>query len=337
MTTVIKRLFSPKHSLRLLLLSCLLVNFVACTDSTLVTTPAKVTQRYDENVIKAADISSDGQFTLLSNNDAVCLWDNLKNQKAYDCISSADGQLIEILGISQSGTYFYTSNRVNVHLYQLNTGRLVSVWSAGDNIINDIALSADDSTMLFGFRNGQASIVDVHSTAIKTFDIHRLDINKVALSANGRVAFTGSADKTAKLWRTTDGDIKQSFEHQMRVNHVVLSNDSNMGFSLDAVNDRFFWLLPGGKLFSELQSSVRFLEFNQSEFAPDKQWLLTGGPKQKLLLWRVTTGELQYQWQTFQEPTRQRSSVLSVAFIDNDTIASVTSDGVYQTWQIPNR
>ncbi|WP_448564998.1 WD40 repeat domain-containing protein [Thalassotalea ganghwensis] len=320
---------------QLLLALLILTNLASCSDPTLVNIPAEVTQRYDQKVIKAADISQDGQYTLLSNNESVCLWDNIANSKVYECIASADGQLIELLGISQSGQYFYTSNRINVHLYQLATGRLVSVWSAGDNIINDIALSADDSTILFGFRNGQASVVGVKEASVKTFDIHRLDINKVALSANGRLAFTGSADKTAKLWRTTDGDIKKSFEHQMRVNHVVLSNDGNMGFSLDAISDRFFWLLPSGKLFSELKSSVRFLEFNQSQFSPDKQWLLTGGPNKKLLLWRVTTGELAYQWQTYQEPTRQRSSVLSVNFIDNHTIASVTSDGVYQRWAIP--
>ncbi|GHE97359.1 WD40 repeat domain-containing protein [Thalassotalea profundi] len=314
------------------------INFIlsSCSDNTLLESPALVTQHYTEKeILKAADISNDGTYSLLSNNQHVCLWDNTKNIKVYECLNGLEGQLIELVGISKSNKYFFTSNRVNVHLYQLETGRLITVWSAGDNIINDIAMSADDSTIILGFRNGQVSVVGVHDNQIKTYDIHRLDINSVDLSDDGQLAFTGSSDKTAKLWQTQNGEVKKSFKHSMRVNHVTLSNDAKLAFSLDAIDDRFFWLLPSGQLFSTLQSSVRFIEFNQSRFSPDKQWLLTGGPRQKLQLWRLTTGELAAQWTTFKPQDKIRSSVLSVRFINPTTVASVTSDGVYQTWQTP--
>ena len=309
----------------------------ACSDNTLVEVPALTTQHYATKVLKAADISQDGRYSLISNNQQVCLWNNRKNETVYPCTTGVEGQLIELLGISKSNKYFYTSNRVNVHLYQLNTGRLITVWSAGDNIINDIALSADDSTLVLGFRNGQASVVGVHDNTINTFSIHRLDINSVSLSDDGQLAFTGSSDKTAKLWQTRNGKEKKSFEHHMRVNHVTLNADATLAFSLDAVSDRFFWLLPSGQLFSELNSSLRFIEFNQSQFSADKQWLLSGGPKQTLQLWQLTTGELKGHWQTFKHPERYRSSVLSAKFIDEQTIASLTSDGVYQTWQMPTK
>lgn len=312
-----------------------LIFIIGCSDSTLVENPALKTQHYAEKLLKAADISQDGRYSLISDNQQVCLWNNIENYKVYKCINGPDGKLIELVGIAKSNNYFYTSNRVNVHLYQLDTGKLVSVWSAGDNIINDMAMSADDSTMILGFRNGQVSVVSVHSPKIETFDIHRLDINSVSLSDDGQVAFTGSSDKTAKLWQTQDGNIIKTFQHNLRVNHVALSNDAKLAFSLDAVSDRFFWLLPSGQLFSELQSTVRFIEFNQSQFSPNKQWFLTGGPRQKLQLWRSTTGELYSRWTTFKPPENIRSSVLSVRFLNNDSVASLTSDGVYQTWQIP--
>ncbi|XQW85239.1 WD40 repeat domain-containing protein [Thalassotalea piscium] len=312
---------------------CLFIS--ACSDNAVIDDPALITQHYATEVLKAADISQDGHYSLVSNNHQVCLWNNMNNQKVYPCIDGPEGQLIELVGISKSNKYFYTSNRVNVHLYQLDTGRLITVWSAGDNIINDIAMSADDSTMILGFRNGQASIVGVHNSKINTFSVHRLDINSVNISDNGLFAFTGSSDKSAKLWQTQNGKVVNSFKHKMRVNHVTLSPDAKVAFSLDAVSDRFFWLLPSGQLFSKLKSSARFIEFNQSQFSSNKQWLLTGGPKQKLQLWRLTTGELVSQWRTFKSPDKIRSSVLSVKFINNETIASLTSDGVYQTWQIP--
>lgn len=312
-----------------------LLFIIGCSDNTLAEKAALKTQHYAEQLLKAADISQDGRYSLISNNQQVCLWDNINNHKVYNCIKGPDGQLIELVGIAKSNKYFYTSNRINVHLYQLDTGRLVSVWSAGDNIINDIAISADDSTMILGFRSGQVSVVSVHSPKIETYDIHRLDINSVSLSDDGQLAFTGSSDKTAKLWQTQNGKINKTFKHHLRVNHVTLSPDAKLAFSLDAVSDRFFWLLPSGQLFSELQTTVRFIEFNQSQFSPNKQWFLTGGPRQKLQLWRLTTGDLYSQWTTFKAPEKIRSSVLSVRFLNNNSVASLTSDGVYQTWQIP--
>lgn len=104
-------------------------------------------------MLKAADISDDGKYTLISNNKQVCLWNNQNNNKVYPCLSGLEAQLIKLVGIPSSQRYFYTSNRINVHLYDIQSGRLITVWTAGDNIINNIAMSADDSTMLFGFRS----------------------------------------------------------------------------------------------------------------------------------------------------------------------------------------
>jgi WD40 repeat protein len=188
---------------------------------------------------------------------------------------------------------------------------------------------------VLGFRSGQASVVGVNSQQVNTFNVHRLDINSVSISKDGKFAFTGSSDKLANLWHTSTGDIVKSFEHKMRVNHVTLTPDAKMAFSLDAVSDRFFWTLPQGKLFSDLQISARFLEFNHAEFSNNKQWYLTASPKQKIRLWSTITGNLHSQWLSFKHPNRKRSSVLTVKFINNNKFASITSDGAFQLWEIP--
>lgn len=316
------------------LLICLILT--ACSPNAVFTGEAATTLHYSDQVLKAADISNDGMYSLISDNKQVCLWDNQKNKTAYDCLSGLEAQLIELVGISSSKRYFYTSNRINVHLYDLQSGRLVTVWTAGDNIINDIAMSADESTLVFGFRSGQASIVAVKSNKITTFKIHRLDINSVSLSADGQIAFTGSSDKKAHLWQTTTGDIQQRFNHKSRVNHVSLSKDGKNAFTLDAIKDRSFWKIGQGELLAELQSSIRFIEFNASVFSLDNRLLFSASPKQKLQAWRVADGELFGQWQAFKVAHRDRSSVISIKQINNKQIATITSDGVYQTWALPN-
>mgnify|MGYP000349314617 CR=1 FL=1 len=307
---------------------------ISCSDNTVQTAEATKQQRYSETTIKAADFSADGKYSLLSDNKQICLWDNALNQKKYDCLQGLEAQLIELLGISKSQKYFYTSNRINVHLYDFATGRLITVWTAGDNIINDIAMSEDEGTLVFGFRTGQASIVSVKSNKITTFSPHRLDINSVSISADGKKAFTGSSDKTAVLWNTANGEIIQSFKHGSRVNHVDMSPDATTAFTLDAIKDRYFWLLKIGKQYSELDSNLKFIEFNDSTFANKNQWLLSASPKQKLQLWQVKNGELLGEWQAFITGERYRSSVINIQLISRQEIATMTSEAVYQTWPI---
>jgi WD40 repeat protein len=155
----------------------------------------------------------------------------------------------------------------------------------------------------------------------------------VSLSSDGSIAFTGSSDKYAKLWQTSDGKDLQSFKHKSRVNHVDVSSDGAVGFSVDALSSRIFWDLNKGDEISQMSTIERFIEFNDSVFSSDKQWFLTGSPKQKIKLWRVSDGELVGQWTA--KKIRNRSSVLSVVFSKNNQLKSHTSDGVLQNWNLP--
>lgn len=315
-----------------ILIGLLLV--VSCSDSHVQTSAASKQQLYSEQVIKAADISADGQFSLISDNQQICLWNNALNQKQYPCLQGLESRLIELLGISKNNQFFYTSNRVNVHLYDLKSGRLITVWTAGDNIINDIAMSENEKTLVFGFRTGQASIVSVEDNTITTFKPHRLDINSVSISSDGKYIFSGSSDKKATLWKAHNGDIVQSFDHKSRVNHVVMSPDAKVAFSLDAIKDRQFWLLKIGKALSELGTNIKFIEFNDAQFANKNNWLLSASPKQKLQLWQVNNGKLIGEWQAMQSSTSSRSSVISIELINSNEIATINSDGVYEVWPI---
>ena len=278
--------------LKIAIYSLCLISLLACSDKQVLSGAATKQQQYSNEILKAADISDDGKYSLISDNKKICLWNNQTNKKLYKCLTGLESQLIELLGISHSNRYFYTSNRVNVHLYDLPTGRLITVWTAGDNIINDIAMSEDDSTLVFGFRSGQASIVSVVNNNITTYQIHRLDINSVSISADGKTAFTGSSDKKASVWQTKTGKVLTSYEHQSRVNHVTLSADGKTAFTLDAIRDRFFWNIKNNKPLAELQSNIRFIEFNDSTFSNNNKLLFSASPKQKLQAWRVTDGEL---------------------------------------------
>ena len=321
---------------RLTFTTLLLVNLVACSPSNVQSSNATKTHRYAETTIAAAAISDDGQLSFIAEPKKICLWNNSTYQTVAPCLTGAETDNIELLGMSSSKRYFYTSNQMSIRLYRLVAGKKleqVNEWYADNNIINDIAISSDGGILLLGYRNGQASIINTSTGNKSVFQQHRLDINAVALSQDGSMAFTGSSDKTAILWLTGNGEKLKTFEHRTRVNHLDISNDGQLGFTIDAINDRAFWLFNGeaASAHSELQTSLKFLEINHSAFSADNQYFLSGSPKQKIMLWRVTDGELIGQWQSAQVG---RSSVLQVTFLSENTIAVITSDGIYQEFKL---
>jgi WD40 repeat protein len=314
----------------------ILLGLSACSQSQVQTSQATETHRYAQTTIKASAISPDGLLSLIAEPAQICLWNNQSKQQQMPCIKGKNAEHVELVGISASRQYFYTSNQMVVRLYQLQANKkmkFVNEWYADNNIINDIAISANGDTLLLGYRNGQASTINTKTAEKSVFQQHRLDINAVALSADGQLAFTGSSDKTAAVWQTNDGEKVSVHQHRTRVNHVDISDDGHLGFAIDSINDRAFWQLDGKKEteLSELQTSLKFLEINHSAFSADRNYFLTGSPKQKIMLWRVSDGELIGQWQSAKIG---RSSVLQVAFISTRNIAVITSDGNYQVFPL---
>jgi len=215
----------------------------------------------------------------------------------------------------------------------MQSNQQLGEWGVEGHIINEMDISADGGKILLGFRSGEASIVDVRRNKVTTFEKHRLDINSVSLSDDGTLALTGSSDKKAMLWQTDSGKNIHEFKHASRVNHVSISADGKLAFTLDAIKDRTFWDLSTGESIAELDTNLRFFEFNDSRFSADKSLLLTGSPKQVIKLWRVADGALIAQWQS--EVTKGRASVLSVAYSEQDKMVTTNSDGLFEQWQLP--
>ncbi len=304
-----------------------------CFSDQVYTAPSTKTASHSEDIVKASDISADGKYSLIADSKGVCLWDNQTVKLVHKCLQGDEKKFIEVVKISATNQYYVTSNRVFVNFYSIASGKKVAQWSDSENIINDIAMSDNAEILLLGYRSGKAAIIKTKTNKTTSYDKHRLDINSVTLSADGAIAFSGSSDKKAMLWQTRDGKDLHVFKHKSRVNHVDMSADGSVGFSVDALNGRFFWDLSKGKEVAEMNTIKRFIEFNDSAFSADKRWFLTGSPKQKIKLWRVSDGELIGEWVA--EQKRQRSAVLSVAFGKDNQFSTHTSDGLWQSWTLP--
>lgn len=305
-----------------------------CSQQEVHTGKSTLALSHSDNIITASALSKDGQFNLVADGKTVCLWKNTQAKSPLHCLKGNEAQFMELLDISENNQFYSVSNQVTVRLYSVQGHKPLGEWGVAGNIINDMDISADGSKILLGFRSGKASIIDVKRNKVTTFDKHRLDINSVSLSDDGEVAFTGSSDKKARVWQTSSGENFHEFSHGSRVNHVSISSDGKIGFTLDAIKDRTFWNLSTGEVIAELDTNLRFFEFNDSIFSSDNSLLLTGSPKQIIKLWRVLDGALIAQWESTM--TRGRSSVLSVAYLGQDKVVTSNSDGLFEQWQLPS-
>jgi hypothetical protein len=71
-----------KSLLHYIILLTAVVSLQACLSDKVKTSDAINTQHYSDKVLKAADISNDGTYSLISDNNQVCLWNNHSNKKS---------------------------------------------------------------------------------------------------------------------------------------------------------------------------------------------------------------------------------------------------------------
>lgn len=310
------------------------LSFFGCSQQEVHTGKSLSALSHSDNIITASALSNDGQFNLVADGKTVCLWASKQVESPLHCLTGNEAEFIELLDISENNQFYLTSNQMTVRLYSIRSKQQLGEWGVEGHIINEMDISANGQKILLGFRSGEASIIDVKRNNVTTFKKHRLDINSVSLSDDGTIAFTGSSDKKAMLWHTESGNNIHEFKHASRVNHVSISADGKLGFTLDAIKDRTFWDLTTGKSIADLDTNLRFFEFNDSRFSADNSLLLTGSPKQIIKLWRVADGALIGEWQS--EATKGRASVLSVAYLGSDNIVTSNSDGLFEQWKLPN-
>ncbi|MCF6441515.1 hypothetical protein L1077_18935 [Pseudoalteromonas luteoviolacea] len=294
--------------------------------------PASSQKQHGSGLVQSSDLSDDGALSIIARQNEVCLWSNLSDKKVFPCIAEGN---IELSGIAENASVFYISNRLSVSLFSTKSGKPLGAWSSGENIIRDIAISNDGETLLLGYRSGKTEVINVRANSRSLYTLHDLDVNTVALSADGRTAMTGSSDKFAKLWDVQTGKELQSYKFSTRVNHVSLNADATKAFVLDSVDARQFIDLKAQELSSSLSTFGNFIEFNQSAFINNDQWLLTASPNQKVQIWRVADGDLIAKFMANKVDGRNRASVLSIAVNESkQVIISETNDGVVETWPI---
>ncbi|MDV7105433.1 hypothetical protein R3X26_13565 [Vibrio sp. TH_r3] len=283
-------------------------------------------------------LSRDAHFALLySKQRQLLLWDLQENTElAALGKQDLDGNTVSHIRISDNSRYAVTATQLNFAVWDLSWTQAQGLWSISDGLIRDIDISSNGEQVLLGLSNGKAIYVNLVSGRRLEFLAHREKVNTVAMSSNGKFALTGGNDYNAYFWNTDTGQALYRFEHKARINRVALQRDGKYALTSDGANDSFIWDLKTGQKISELKSLSRQLVFSSARFSDDGQFLVTGSPNGRVMLWESSSGKHLDSWDV--EPLKDtrppRAVVYDAAFDRQNRIISATSAGIAQAWKI---
>lgn len=124
-------------------LGCFLVclGLTGCFGGDHHTGEAKSAIRHSDWIVLDSQVSKDGRFSILAEENKVCVWDNETNEKRFECLTGPEVEGVELVGIAGTNGFFYTSNLLSISFFSMRDAKLVGTWTTGVNIIRDIAIS----------------------------------------------------------------------------------------------------------------------------------------------------------------------------------------------------
>ena len=298
------------------------------------------TRLHSEDGAMAADVSADGQLSVVSSiGRGLTVWGLTSEQPKFEWRHQGDGNnLVTNIHIAADASFVVTSDREAFALWSVSTGEPVGFWRIDESHIRDIAVSDQGLAILVGRSNGKVMFFEPNTGRRLEFLGHQEKINSIDLSPNGRFALSGSNDYVAYLWDTQNGQIVHTFTHTNRVTRVALDDQGRYAFTADSTNQANIWDVQTGQLISQLDIFVRQQIFTDAVFSDNGQWLLTGSPSRRVNLWSVESGKELSEWRVEPNPHASiRTAVVNaVGFVNESTIITESSSGLAEYWEIDN-
>jgi len=286
----------------------------------------------------AADLSADGRLSMVSSiHHGLSLWDVKQQRQLFQWShQNQQNNQVFLVKIAEGNHFAISASRDDFVVWDIKTGQALGYWRLSESSIRDVALSSNGQQVLLGLGNGKVIHLDLQTGRRLEFLGHSEKINAVALSANGRYALTGGNDYQALFWDTQTAQVLLRFPHPGRVSSVALQSDGRYAFTSDNGKLARIWALPSGEQVSQLKLTARQNIFSYVTFANQGEWLITGSAARKLSLWHVKSGQLLQDWLvTPHQKNRPKSAVVySAAMLDNERLASASSSGLVEVWQI---
>ncbi|MHC5773761.1 protein kinase domain-containing protein [Nostoc sp.] len=221
-----------------------------------------------------------------------------------------------------------------IKLWNLATGKQISLLKGHSQQVNVVAISPDGKTLVSGSDDKTIKIWNLATRKlIRTLSGHSDSVHALAISADSETLVSGSDDNTIKIWDLATGEqIRTLLGHTFWVRSVAISPDAMILASGSFDKTIKIWNLTKGY-------SIRTLEGNSQTvtavaISPDGKTLASasrdvydGQRLRTIKLWNLVTGK------EIRTLAGHGNTITSIAFsADGKIIASGSRDRTIKLW-----
>jgi WD40 repeat protein len=250
---------------------------------------------------------------------------SIKSYRAWGAKLSPDGR--RLLTVS--------SEDASAKLWELESGRLVSVFSGHFGGVSDASFSPDGRRVVTSSSDHTARVWEAETGRIIAELLgHENIILKAVFSPDGRQVVTASGDKTARVWDVESGnEIRILRGHEEGVMAASFSPDGRLLVTAALDASARLWEADSGREVRVLKPSDK-REFGLTaiygaEFSPDGRSLITASSDNTARLWEVESGREIHVFRGHEGPVNR------AAFsADGREIVTASDDGTARIWEV---
>ncbi len=274
------------------------------------------------------DISLDGTYLASASSDnTVIIW-RLDGQP-YQTLR-AHSNWVRSVSFAPDGTTLVTgSDDDTVRLWNLQ-GILMRTFSGHDASVRSVQFAPDGMTIASGSDDATVRLRSIEGAVVEILQGHRAGVKGVRFSPNNLIGSV--ADTTLNIWQEDGAQLLQTVEYSsgMRASHFTIDGQFVITASYDSTLQ--LWDLQA-LLNGEGREPIRLFEGHDAtvkNFAvsDDGELMASAGAERRLILWRLSDGEILQQFEEVHE-----SEATDVGFLpDNQGLVSVGGGGQVKVW-----
>ena len=238
---------------------------------------------------------------------------------------------VEYLAVSYNGQIASVSDRPQIDLWQVNTGRKVGILKGHTDKVTCLTVSSSGQTLISGSQDKTIRFWDLQERKIiRTFggyyDGHLSKITALALTPDNQTLISCDADNSLKIWDVHRARPIQNIYFSATVTCLATSPDGRLFYSGGLEPELKIRSTKNGEVIGSINNNTGVFSL---AFSPDGNLLATGGFNHNIKLWDLVTGKEIY---TLMGHSDRVSQVIFSC--DGKTLISSSWDGTIKLWEL---